>query len=55
MICEKCARNTDDRQAVVTTLHIWMRLCPACREKWGARDEAGAIIAYKEKKTDGNQ
>lgn len=50
MICEKCAKSTEDRRTVISTLGLWMRLCPACRERWAARDEKGEMVYFNEKK-----
>ena len=51
MICEKCARETDDRKEVVTKFHVWMKLCPACREKHAMRDAEGKIVFFEESPT----
>ena len=54
MTCEKCGRNTEDRQQVLTnlmrTVAMKAKLCPACREEYGLRDTAGKIVFFEDPK-----
>lgn len=51
MFCWKCNATIDiGAPLIATTFHFWARLCPACRDKYGERDENGNIITKLEKK-----